>query len=78
MVVNKYIAYVNDSKCASYGQANKYFNEILLWAKEHCQSFIHFEVVDVSDVSITCDQIAEFHFEHEKDLLMFNLKWSAD
>ena len=70
-----YRTYINDSQSPSYAETEAYFNEMLIWAKEHCQSFKHFEVTDVSDVSIICDEIAEFQFENEQDLLMFTLRW---
>lgn len=70
-----YRAYVNDSQSPSYAETKAFFNEMLIWAKEHCQSFENVEVIDVSDVSLICDEIIEFRFGNEQDLLMFKLKW---
>lgn len=69
--------YLNDSKI-SYEQAQSYFEDAALWAKEHCQSYISFSVQDVSDVSYSYDHIAVYHFKDPKDALVFELKYKND
>lgn len=70
-----YRAYVNDTGSPSYDFNRVYFEDMANWAKEHCQSFESFEITDVSDVSLTADEIAEFCFGNQQDLLMFKLKY---
>ena len=73
-----YRAYVNDIGSPSYDFNRVYFEDMAEWAKEHCRSFKSFEIADVSDVSILYDEVAEFCFEDEQDLLMFKLKYPCD
>ncbi len=73
-----YKVYVNDIGSAGYEFNHPYFEEMADWAKEHCQSFKSFEITDVSDVSLIYDEIAEFVFGDEQDVLMFKLKWPCD
>lgn len=73
-----YRAYVNDMGSPSYDFNRVYFEDMANWAKEHCGSFISFEIADVSDVSLIYDEVAEFCFGNEQDLLMFKLKYPCD
>jgi hypothetical protein len=73
-----YRAYVNDMGSPSYDFNHAYFEDMADWAKEHCGSFISFEIADVSDVSLIYDEVAEFCFGNEQDLLMFKLKYPCD
>lgn len=70
------VVYLNDSKM-SYEEASQLFEEAGAWASRQCQTFVDFNVADVSDVSYTYDQIAEYRFKDPKDALMFELKWKS-
>ena len=58
-----------------WNRAQEYFAQASVWAKNHCVSYVNYHVQDVSDVSYTWDQIAEYRFNNEKDAVMFSLKW---
>lgn len=73
-----YKTYVNDLGSPSYDFNHTYFEEMADWAREQCKSFKSFEITDVSDVSLIWDEVAEFCFEDEQDLLMFKLKYPCD
>jgi hypothetical protein len=70
--------YVNDALSPGYDFNAGYFSEMDEWAKEHCLSYQGYEVVDTSDTSLIWDEVAEFCFEQEQDVLMFKLKWPCD
>lgn len=69
------LVYLNDSGIP-YEQAEEYFAEAALWAKNQCHSFIGHHVQDVSDVSYQYDFIAEYRFKDPKDAMLFELKWN--
>jgi hypothetical protein len=71
------LVYLNDSKI-DYNQAEEYFAEAAAWASRQCHSFVDYHVQDVSDVSYSCDHIAQYQFKDPKDALMFELKWKND
>lgn len=68
------LVYLNDTNML-YEDAEAYFEEAAGWAKENCISFISHNVVDVSDVSYTNDQIAEYRFNDPKEAVWFELRW---
>lgn len=59
----------------SYNRMRLYFIDAAIWAVHNCRSYKKFNIQDASDHSIDCDQIAEYVFTDEKDVLMFKLKW---
>lgn len=59
-----------------YEQAEQRFESAHRWAKKNCISYQKHEVVDVTDVSYTHDLIARYLFRDERDVVMFELKWS--
>jgi hypothetical protein len=58
-----------------YETALKHFLDAANWARDNCPSFQGSEVVDVSDVSLAYDQIAEYVFTDVKDSNWFRLRW---
>lgn len=70
--------YVNDALSPGYDFNAAYFGEMDEWSKEHCSSYQGYEVVDTSDTSLIWDEVAEFKFGKEQDVLMFKLKWPCD
>lgn len=60
----------------SYNMMRLYFIDAAIWATRHCPSYVRFDIHEVSDRSLECDQIAEYEFSDEKDVLMFNLRWA--
>jgi len=67
---------LNDRNMA-YEAAIRHFLDAANWAKDNCPSFMGSEVVDVTDVSVEYDQIAEFVFGNDKDANWFKLKWMS-
>jgi hypothetical protein len=59
-----------------YEHVYEHFSYVDEWAREHCKSYCRYDAVDVSDVSLTNDVIAEYCFNDEKDAVLFKLKWS--
>ena len=66
--------YLNDDNIP-YELADEYFKEAADWAKTQCSSFLGYTVQDVSDVSLQWDNIAEYNFGNEKDVIFFQLRW---
>lgn len=66
--------FLNDTGL-DWHRAQEYFAQASVWAETYCVSYINYHVEDVSDVSYTWDQIAEYRFNNEKDAVMFSLKW---
>jgi len=60
----------------NYDQATQYFEEANLWARQHCASYQGCEVQDVSDFSDIHDMLAHYSFGNEKDVVIFQLRWS--
>lgn len=52
-----------------------YFIDAAIWATRFCPSYKRFDIQDVADQSLECDQIAEYEFSDEKDALLFKIKW---
>jgi len=52
-----------------------YFIDAAIWATKHCPSYKRFDIQDVADHSIVCDQIAEYEFTDERDVIWFKLRW---
>ena len=57
--------------------AGEPFWKIKKWCLSHCQSYVWFDITDVSDTSYVWDEIAAFYFHDEKDVLMFQLKYKS-
>jgi hypothetical protein len=68
------VVYLNDEKLP-YEEAQNYFDEAAAWASRQCPSYIDYDVQDVSDVTLVCDQVAQYRFKDPKDALLFELKW---
>ncbi len=50
--------------------------ELVDWAIKYCPDFQAWEIVDVSDVSLSYDEICTFKFRSEKDANWFRLRWA--
>jgi hypothetical protein len=59
-----------------YEKAEQRFQSAHLWAQKHCISYQKHEVVDVTDTSYTHDLIARYLFRDERDVVIFELRWS--
>jgi len=59
-----------------YEEAKKKFANADYWATSSCLTYKGYTVVDVSDCSNYCDQIAAYKFGDEKDAMWFKLKWA--
>ena len=68
------VVYLTDEKIP-YEHADSYFKEAADWARKQCSSFVNYHVQDVSDVSYTCDHVAQYQFNDPKDAVLFNLRW---
>ena len=66
--------YLNDAKI-DYDFAEQHFQNVNLWAVEHCPSYQGYDVQDVSDFSYHYDYVAQYLFDDEKDAMIFTLKW---
>lgn len=70
------IVYLTDENSKlDYNYQRLYFIDAAIWATKFCSSYKSFDIQDVSDASLVCDQIAAYHFEDPKEALMFQLKW---
>lgn len=65
----------DEGRDLDYNRMRLYFIDAALWAVKHCPSYRSFDIVDVSDVSPVYDQIAEYEFGNEQDVMCFQLKW---
>lgn len=70
------VVYLNDS-AITYEEAQTFFVNAHIWAKNQCQSYVSFHVQDVSDVSYIYDHIAAYHFNDPKDAVLFELRWGT-
>lgn len=68
--------FLNDTNMA-YEQAEQHFVTAHRWARKNCPSYQGHEVIDVADVSHTNDLIARYLFANDKDVIIFQLKWSV-
>lgn len=68
-----YSVYLNDSNAGS--DVENYFTEVAEWSKVNCNSYVDYNVVDVSDVSTQYDYIAQYYFRSKRDLVVFELTW---
>lgn len=66
---------ITDSKSPGYDHNKEYFESIHFWALKNCPSYNGMSIQDVSDVSYEWDEIAEYRFTDEKDVMFFELKW---
>jgi hypothetical protein len=55
--------------------ASQYFRAAAAWAEENCESFVTYEVQDVSDFSVTNDLMCEYQFGDDQDVVLFQLRW---
>ena len=67
---------LNDERFSNYDQARLHFIDAAIWATKHCKTFIGYEIVDVSDVSVAWAQIAEYRFINPRDVTLFKLVWN--
>ncbi len=72
-VIRVYLS--DEGRDLDYNRMRLYFIDAAIWATKHCASYRKFDIQDVADHSDTCDQIAEYQFEDERDVLAFKLKW---
>ena len=66
---------VSDENSGGYEYNKEYFATIDQWARERCNSYIGYQVQDVSDVSLYWDEIAVYRFTSDIDVVLFKLKW---
>jgi hypothetical protein len=66
---------LNDEKFGNYDRARLHYIDASIWALKHCKSFQGYEIVDVADVSMIWDQVAEYRFTDERDVTLFKLTW---
>lgn len=59
-----------------YEHVYEHYSYVDQWAREHCASYSGYEALDVSDVSLKNDVLAEYTFKDEKDASWFILRWS--
>ena len=67
--------HIADPAPNGYDYNQDYYDSMDQWAQECCASYIGYEVVDVSDVSMQWDEIGEYIFRDEQDALIFTLKF---
>ena len=48
------------------------------WVKENLKSVVSMNVVDVSDVTLFNDYVAQYEFSNEGDSLSFKNKWKQN
>jgi hypothetical protein len=65
---------ITDNDATTAGEP---FWKIKKWCLAHCQSYVWFDVTDVTDVSYQCDEIAAFYIGDVRDALMFKLKYKS-
>ena len=58
------------------GTAARYFRSAAAWAEENCESFDTYDVQDVSDFSVTNDLLCSYHFDDDRDAVVFRLRWA--
>ena len=68
------IVYLTDEKI-KFEETQKHFEDAASWAKDHCDSFVNWDITDVSDLSVKYDCIASYHFKNDRDAIVFTLKW---
>lgn len=66
--------YLNDAQL-SWDESEVYFHNANVWALENCESYVNYNVQDVSDVSYVYDNIGLYLFREERDVMIFKLKW---
>lgn len=59
-----------------YNNMRLYFIDAAIWATKNCSSFKNFEIIEVSDVSVNYDQVCQYEFTNEKDVIWFKLRWA--
>ncbi len=71
--MNKVIIY--DLESEYWPDAPRYYNELHNWAIDHCPSYNHYDMLDISDVSPFHDIAGTFFFDNENDAAYFSLVW---
>jgi hypothetical protein len=66
----------DEGRDLDYNRMRLYFIDAAIWATKHCPSYSRFDITDTADVSPFYDQIAEYEFGDERDVLAFKLKWT--
>jgi hypothetical protein len=54
---------------------HKIFSKADVWAKENCVSYRGVSITDVSDFSLTADEIASYKFDRSTDAAFFTMMW---
>jgi hypothetical protein len=52
--------------------------DIKRWAQANCKTFFWYDVTDISDASLTTDEIHTYYFIDEKDVTLFTLRWGGN
>lgn len=66
--------YLSDANI-SYDAAKQRFAEADQWAKTSCPTYEGYVIHEVSDFSYQYDQLAEYEFDSEEDIMWFTLRW---
>jgi len=69
-----YSVYVNDSNLNC--NSADFFEAVAEWSDENCNSYVDYNVVDVSDVSTQYDYVGQYFFKRKNDMIAFRLRWS--
>lgn len=75
--MNNHSVFITDERSPDYNANPVYFQKIADWAMVNLPSYVGFNVVDVSDSSLSLDEIAEYWFKSEQDALVFTIKWKT-
>jgi hypothetical protein len=62
--------YLNDAECKNFLEPDR-------WARECCVSYTGVSISDVSDVSVSFDEIGVYSFGNAADAAWFTLMWRA-
>lgn len=74
-MVDCYKVYVGDQ--LEWLNPHEEFERIFQWAKSNMNSVQSFNVMDVTDVSLVNDYIAEYRFEDNHEAEVFESRWKA-
>lgn len=72
-----YKVYLSDEHLQhlDYNRVRLYYIDAAIWATKNCKSFRHFDIQETNDVSTVYDQICEYEFTDEQDVMWFKLRW---
>lgn len=62
--------YLNDADCKNFAEPDA-------WARECCESYRGVTVTDVSDLSVSFDEVAAYSFDNSVHAALFTLTWKA-